>query len=163
VVILLSDPGQSGAYGTAQTLTDPSIRTMKLRQDMVGDFLCRCLKLLGIVKPAIVWEKMSPDVDYREMQTVNMALGSGLFHADEVRPISAKLAGITLLHPDAPDGYLDPNNVKSLARKDIDADSSAKPALDGSNELTNGQGKNNTKVGKVSAGDHTGDDDLTKD
>lgn len=162
VVILLSDPGQSGAYGTAQTLTDPSIRTMKLRQDVNSDFLIRCLKLIGVSKPAILWEKMSPDVDYREQQTVISALGTGLFHADEARPIIAKLAGITLLHALPPEGYMDPNNSNSLNRLDVDADvkggndpEATQPTKGGGTSLTNSQGRANSAGGALGNNDKT--------
>lgn len=142
VVILLSDPGQSGAYGTAQTLTDPSIRTLQARQKIAGRFLVRCLRLLGLKSPEILWEKMSPDADYREMQTLIAATGTGAFWPDEIREPMAKLANITLLHDDVPDGFLIPNNSNSADRADIDQDangSTIKP--DGTTELTNGQGK----------------------
>jgi hypothetical protein len=156
VVILLSDPGQSGAYGTAQTLTDPSIRTMRLRQDAITDFIKRCLRLLGVKKPSILWEKMSPDVDYREMQTVVSALGTGLFHEDETRPVIAKLAGITILHSDPPEGYMVPNNADSGNRADIDADGNPKqPDTNGGTPLTNGQGKSNSAAGKLTDGDNS--------
>lgn len=125
VVILLSDPGQSGAYGTAQTLTDPTIRTMLSRRKINTQFLIRCLRLLGIKQPEVRWDKMSPDADYREMQTRLAAYETGLFGIDEVRGPIAELAGFTLLHDDAPDGHLMPNNEASLARRDIDGDSSA--------------------------------------
>lgn len=154
VVILLSDPGTSGAFGTAQTLTDPSLRTMLNRQKLNTKFLKRCLLVLGVKDPEILWEKMNPDADYREMQTINAALGTGLFHADEVRPQIAKLAGINLLHDTEPDGYLDPNNAKSWERADIDPKdgpaSSVKP--DGTTSLTNGQGKKADPTAKPSHG-----------
>jgi hypothetical protein len=145
VVILLSDPGQSGAYGTAQTLTDPSLRTLMARQDVNSSFLCRCLKLLGVKNPQINWEKISPDADYREGQILNGALGTGLFHADEMREPIARVANITLTHDKAPDGFMLPNNSKSLPRKDIDTDKAGgevKP--DGTTKMTNGQGAANT-------------------
>lgn len=145
VVILLSDPGQSGAYGTAQTLTDPSIRTLLARQEVNTSFLVRCLKQLGVKRPVIKWEKMSPDADFREMQTISGALGTGLFHADEAREPLAKIAGIALKHDDVPEGYLLPSNANSLALKSIDTDASgADPSgvkSDGSNALVAGQGK----------------------
>lgn len=148
IVVLLSDPGQSGAYGTAQTLTDPTNRTLRNRRELNTEFLIRCCKQIGIKDPEIVWEKMSPGTDKEEMEILAMALGTGLFHGDELRPMIAKLAEITLLHEDAPEGFMLPNNSDSLARKDVDTD---QPAADGSNSMTNGQGKDNLGLGKVSA------------
>lgn len=156
VVSLLSDPGQSGAYGTAQTLADPTNRTMRFRRDLNTDFLKRCLRLIGINKPTVTWEKMSPADDKDEMLIQTLALGTGLYHEDEMRPNIAKLAGITLLHDSAPEGFMLPNNSESLNRADVDADGEASAttnastvAKDGSNSMTNGQGRDNNKVGKV--------------
>lgn len=124
VVILLSDPGQSGAFGTAQTLTDPTIRTMLTRRELNSQFLIRCLALLKIKNPTILWEKMAQDPDHREMQTKIAAVSTGGYHPDEWREQIAELAGFTLRHEDVPEGYLMPNNEQSLARKDIDRDAS---------------------------------------
>lgn len=124
VVILLADPGQSGAFGTAQTLTDPTIRTMLTRRELNSQFLIRCLKLLKIKDPTILWEKMAQDPDHREMQTKVAALSTGLFHEDEVREPIAELAGFTIKHESPPEGYMLPNNSESLNRLDVDNDAS---------------------------------------
>lgn len=120
VIILLSDPGQGGAFATANTLTDPSTRTLLARQRRDGLFLERCLRLLGIKDPSVVWEKMNPDADYREMQTLTEAIATGVFHTDEYRETLANLAHLPLKHDDVPEGYLLPNNENSWARADID-------------------------------------------
>lgn len=148
IVVLLSDPGQSGAYGTAQTLTDPTNRTMRTRRELNTDFLRRCLKLIGIKDPEVTWEKMSPGTDKEEMEILAMALGTGLFHEDEMRPMIAKLAEITLLHETAPEGFMLPNNSESIQRADVDP---VEPAADGTNSMVNGQGRDNLNLGKVSA------------
>lgn len=124
VVILLADPGQSGAFGTAQTLTDPTIRTMLTRRELNSQFLIRCLSLLKIKDPTILWEKMAQDPDHREMQTKVAAGLTGLFHEDEMREPIAELAGFTIKHESPPEGYMLPNNANSLARKDVDSDAS---------------------------------------
>lgn len=124
VVILLSDPGQSGALGTAQTLTDPTIRTMMTRREINTQFLVRCLALLKIKNPTILWEKMAQDPDHREMQTKIAAGATGMFWEDEMREPIAELAGFTLKHDAPPPGYMLPNNSESLPRKDIDSDAS---------------------------------------
>lgn len=154
VVILLSDPGQSGAYGTAQTLTDHTIRTMSSRRKINTLFLVRCLRLLGIKNPEVRWDKMSPDADFREMQTRLAAYGTGLFEVDEVRGTIAALAGFTLLHDDAPDGFLMPNNAASLARKDIDGDASPSAQASGQG------GANLDSTAKSSYGDNDLRDDI---
>jgi hypothetical protein len=122
VVILLADPGQSGAYGTAQTLTDPTIRTMQARRELSTNFVKRCLRLLGIKDPAVLWQKMAQDPDHREMQTKVAAVATGAFHEDEWREEIANLAGFTLKHDAPPEGYMLPNNANSLNRMDVDSD-----------------------------------------
>jgi hypothetical protein len=124
VIILLSDPGTGGAYATANTLTDPSTRTLLARQRQNGRFLERCLRLIGIKDPKIVWEKMNPDADYREMQTMTEAIATGAFWPDEYREALADLAHLTLQHDSVPEGYLLPNNAASWQLKAID------PAVD---------------------------------
>lgn len=157
VVLLLSDPGTSGAFATANTLTDPSLRSLYHRQKLNTKYLKRCLRIMGIKDPIIIWEKMNPDADYREMQTKIAALGTGLFHSDEARENIAKIANFKLTHDAPPEGYLLPNNANSWERADIDpkdgpAGSTVK--TDGTTALTNGQGKD------VSAKPSYGQNDL---
>lgn len=149
IVLLLADPGQSGAYGTAQTLSDPNRRTMEARRERNTMFLVHCLQLLGIKDPEIKWPKMSPGSDDEESDIVLKAWGSGLFHDDEIRPSLAELANITLLHESPPEGFMIPNNIESLGRADVDADGSA-VASDGTTSQNNGQGRDNLGIGNLS-------------
>lgn len=158
IVVLLADPGQSGAYGTAQTLADPNRRTMQARREVNTEFLKECLRLVGIDDPAITWAKMAPGSDLEEVQLLSAIWGTGLFEPEEVRPRLAKVGQITLLQDDAPDGVLVPNNAMSLARSDIDADGSTQSA-DGSNSMANGQGRDSLGVGNIS---HTVKDKTQK-
>ena len=148
IVLLLADPGQSGAYGTAQTLSDPNRRTMEARRQRNTAFLIHCLELLGVTKPAVQWPKMSPGADIDEVTLVNMAFGTGLFHEDEVRPRLAELAHITVLHDTPPEGFMYPNNEQSTNRSDIDADGVS--MSDGSTPTSNGQGRDSLGLGNVS-------------
>ena len=149
IVLLLADPGQSGAYGTAQTLSDPNRRTMEARRERITAFLEHCLSLLGIKDPAILWPKMSPGSDDEESDIVMKAWGTGLFHEDEIRGPLAKLANLTVTHSDPPEGFMYPNNEKSLPRPDVDADGSTVNP-DGSTEMTNGQGRDSLGIGNLS-------------
>lgn len=149
IVLLLADPGQSGAYGTAQTLSDPNRRTMEARRQRNTSFLEHCLELLGVKQPDIQWPKMSPGSDDEESDIIMKAWGSGLFHEDEIRGPLAELAHITLLHRDPPEGFMYPNNSESLARSDIDADDSAVNSQ-GTTDMNNGQGKDSLKIGNLS-------------
>jgi hypothetical protein len=148
VVLLLADPGQSGAYGTAQTLSDPNRRTMQARRELNTEFLLECLRLLGVTDPAITWAKIAPGTDKEEMELTSMAWGTGLFHDDEIRPAIAEIAQITLLHESPPDGFMLPNNSLELASLSADADAQQK--ADGSNSMANGQGRDSVGVGKKS-------------
>lgn len=153
VVLLLSDPGQSGAYGTAQTLEDPTLKSMLFRLVSVREFLKRCLTLVGVKDPEVEFGRMARDAAFREGQTLQGLWGTGLYHADEIRGPLAELAGVTLLHDKAPDKVLVPNNADSLPRKDIDKDGTTQNA-DGSNSQQNGQGRSNTNQGEVSDGNN---------
>lgn len=149
VVLLLADPGQSGAYGTAQTLSDPNRRTMEARRARNTAFLEHCLTLLNVKNPAVVWAKMSPGTDKEEMELTMMAWGSGLFHEDEVRPRLADIAHIQLEHDDPPEGFKLPNNAKVEENSaKITSANAVKP--DGSTEVTNGQGRDNAGIGNTS-------------
>ncbi len=149
VVLLLADPGQSGAFGTAQTLTDPTIRTMVTRRELNSQFLVRCLRQLKIKDPAILWEKMAQDPDHREMQTKVAANETGLFHVDEVRESIAELAGFSLKHDEPPKGYMIPNNSESLSRGDVDSDASPMTKANGQGGAATGP------IEKPSAGDNS--------
>lgn len=119
VVLLLSDPGSTGSYGTAQTLSDPTIKTMTFRQSQNTLFLRRCLRAMGMNDYSVVWGKMATDADYREMQTLAILWDTGLFGPEEIRDPMAKLAKLTVLNKEAPDGVLVPNNAISDATIDV--------------------------------------------
>ena len=158
VVVLLADPGQSGAYGVAQTLADPNRRVMQARRELNTEFLKECLRLLGIDNPAVTWAKMAPGTDREEVQLLSQLWGTGLFHEDEIRPVMAKVGQITLNHEAPPEGFLVPNNEHSVARSDIDAD----VKLSGANSQANGVGQDNLGMGATSRirsdGDQSGAD-----
>lgn len=154
IVLLLADPGQSGAYGTAQTLSDPNRRTMEARRERNTAFLKECLLLLGVKNPEITWPKMSPGSDKEESDIVLAAWGSGLFEGEtEIRPRLAELAHIELQSDNAPEGVLTPNNANTLV-KTAEATASQDPQgdvhQDGSTAQTNGQGRDSQKVGNKS-------------
>lgn len=125
VVDLLASPSAAGAsYGSAQALAPGMRRAISVRRDQIAAWRERVLQwATGTyyhVTPASI-EEVEP---YRAMQMTQLAHLTGLFHDDEIRPRMAYLAGVTLKHPDKPEGYLVPNNKDSLPRKDIDTDSS---------------------------------------
>lgn len=158
VVLLLADPGQSGAYGTAQTLSDPNRRTMEARRERNTAFLKACLKQIGVKKPEITWPKMSPGSDADEFSIVAQAWGSGLFDGEkEIRPRMAELAHIELKDDNAPEGFLTPNNINSVARSDIDPEEAqGEVHADGSTAQSNGQGRDSQGVGNISHAKRSG-------
>lgn len=153
VVLLLADPGQSGAYGTAQTLSDPNRRTMEARRERNTEFLKHCLSLMGVKDPAITWPKMAPGSDSDEMSIVAQAWGSGLFDGEtEIRPRMAELAHIELKSDTAPEGWLTPNNANTLkktAEASATNDAQGDVHQDGSTSQSNGQGRDSQKVGNA--------------
>lgn len=150
IVALLSDPGQSGAFGTAQTLADPNRRTMQARRELNTEFLLECLRLIGITDPAISWAKMAPGTDKEESEIVAVAWGTGLFEPEEIRPRLAEIAHLELVQENAPEGVMIPNNIESLARADVDADAAGGVDADGTTSMTNGVGRDNRKQGALS-------------
>lgn len=152
IVVLLADPGQSGAYGTAQTLSDPNRRTMQARRELNTAFLIECLELIGIKNPAVIWGKMSPGTDQEEADLLAQAWGTGLYHPEEIRPRLAEIAQIELTSDDAPEGVLIPNNEASWARADIDPKedpngSKSTVDSDGTTSQNNGVGRDNNGLG----------------
>lgn len=142
ITILLADPGQGGAYGVAETLSDPSRRAMQARRELNTEFLLECVRLLGARNPAVTWAKMAPGSDSDEMTLVSQAWGTGLFRAEEIRPVMAQIAHIELAEKDAPDGVLLPNNEANQVASTQKAD--------GSNDMSNGVGRDSLGLGAVS-------------
>lgn len=151
VVLILADPGQAGTNASAQTLSDPNRRTMESRRQKNTEFIMHCMELLGVEQPTVQWPKMSPGTDADETSIVMQLWGSGQFHVDEIRPRLAELGHITLLHDEAPEGVMIPNNVKTL-EDSAEANASAQPDVkaDGSTSMSNGQGRDSLGVGNIS-------------
>lgn len=159
IVLLLADPGQSGAYGTAQTLSDPNRRTMEARRERNTSFLKQCLKLIGLTDPDIIWPKMSPGSDADEMSVVVQAWGTGLFEPEEIRPRAAELAHIELASDNPPEGVLTPNNANSLkqtAEATATEDPQGEVHMDGSTSQSNGQGRDSQGAGNLSKAKKSG-------
>lgn len=157
IVLLLADPGQSGAFGTAQTLSDPNRRTMEARREKNTAFLLRCLKLIGIKEPSIAWPKMAPGTDKEETELTSMIWGTGLFLPEEIRPRLAELGHIELKDDKAPEGVMIPNNLAAkeaeheMAMESLEKSAELAPSpADGSNSMANGKGRDASGVGPKS-------------
>ncbi len=153
IVVLLADPGQSGAYGTAQTLSDPNRRTMQSRREVSTEYLKECLRLVGIKDPDITWAKMAPGTDKEEMELISQAWGTGLFLPEEIRPRAAKIAQITLVSEEVPEGVIIPNNIAQAQMQHewaMEVAEASSVDADGVTSQNNGVGRDNTKRGAVS-------------
>jgi hypothetical protein len=85
VVTLMSDPGSSGAYGTAQTLDVPTIKAMQARQKIWEMFFKRVLKFMGARNVEVKWPKMESEATYRQIQAISLAYEAGALWEDEFR------------------------------------------------------------------------------
>lgn len=130
VVALSANPATAGgSYGASKALDLPEQkRTNKRRQFHID-----------LDREILVWMGASPDIDiwfkpledeselYRRDQRIALRTGTGLFDGQESKEMFADADGRTTIGP-VPEGWLLPNNEKSLARKDIDADAVGNPA-----------------------------------
>jgi hypothetical protein len=85
VVTLMSDPGSSGAYGTAQTLDVPTIKAMQARQKIWEQLFKRVLKFMGARTVNVKWPKMESEATYRQIQAISLAYEAGALWEDEFR------------------------------------------------------------------------------
>ena len=104
VVALLSDPGSSGAYGTAQTLDVPTIKAMEARQAVWTQFYMRIMKFLGAKAETleINWPKIETEPSQRMMQALALAKEQGAIWDDEFRNAVIEVLDIAKLHDTVP-------------------------------------------------------------
>lgn len=102
VVALLSDPGTSGAYGTAQTLDVPTVKAMEARQDVWTQFFKRVLRFIGARDIEINWPKIETEPSQRMMQSLALAYESGAIWDDEYREAVIETLDIPRLHDSVP-------------------------------------------------------------
>jgi hypothetical protein len=124
VVALLSDPGSSGAYGTAQTLDVPTIKAMEARQHVWSLFYRRVLRFLGAkdAQLEINWPKIETEPSQRYTQALALAHESGAIWDDEYRDAILEALDVKKLHStspmmpsDAPAGSVVPSQGNSGA------------------------------------------------
>jgi hypothetical protein len=102
VVALLSDPGTSGAYGTAQTLDVPTLKAMEARQAIWTNFYRRILFFMGIKEPYINWPKIESEPSQRLMQALALARETNAIWDDEYRDAVIETLDIPKLHENVP-------------------------------------------------------------
>lgn len=102
VVALLSDPGTSGAYGTAQTLDVPTLKAMEARQQVWTQFYKRVLVFLGSREPQVNWPKIETEPSQRLMQALALARETGAIWDDEYREAVIEALDTPKLHDGPP-------------------------------------------------------------
>jgi hypothetical protein len=104
VVALLSDPGSSGAYGTAQTLDVPTVKAMEARQHVWTLFYKRVLRFLGAkdAQLEINWPKIETEPSQRYTQALALAYESGAIWDDEYRDAILEALDVKKLHATPP-------------------------------------------------------------
>lgn len=98
VVALLSDPGTSGAYGTAATLDVPTLKAMEARQQIWTQFYKRVLNFIGAKDPQINWPKIESEPSQRLMQALALAKETNAIWDDEYRDAVIETLDIPKLH-----------------------------------------------------------------
>lgn len=102
VVALLSDPGTSGAYGTAQTLDVPTVKAMEARQHVWTLFYKRVMAFLGARDVEINWPKIETESSQRMMQALAIARETNAIWDDEYREAVIETLDIPKLHANLP-------------------------------------------------------------
>lgn len=102
VVALLSDPGTSGAYGTAQTLDVPTLKAMEARQHVWTLFYQRVLNFMGVKDVDINWPKIETEPSQRVAQSLILAYEAGALWEDELRDAIVEALDIKKMRPELP-------------------------------------------------------------
>lgn len=131
VVALLADPGQSGAYGTAQTLDTPTMKAMQARQNTWTLFYKRILRFMGATDVELTWPSIEVEPTHRMVQALAMAWESGALNIEEYRAAIIDILDISETAPTAPKGIMIPNNKDYSASltNDANPDPSATTAI----------------------------------
>jgi hypothetical protein len=102
VVALLSDPGSSGAYGTAQTLDVPTLKAMEARQHVWTLFYRRIMNFIGAKDVEINWPKIETEPSQRMAQALVLAHEAGALWDDEFREAIIEVLDIKKLRTTVP-------------------------------------------------------------
>lgn len=102
VVALLSDPGTSGAYGTAQTLDVPTLKAMEARQHVWTLFYRRIMNFIGAKDVEINWPKIETEPSQRMAQALVLAHEAGALWDDEFREAIIEVLDIKKLRTSVP-------------------------------------------------------------
>jgi len=146
IVALLADPGQSGAYGTAQTLDTPTVKAMEARQHVWSLFYKRILRFLGAPNDVqITWPSIEVEPTHRMVQALAMAWETGVLSPEQYHAAIIDLLDIPATGSMPPEGIMIPNNLNFQDTKSNDAQSSS--------SVVPGQGQSGA-VGNLADGDN---------
>lgn len=104
VVALLSDPGTSGAYGTAQTLDVPTVKAMESRQQSWVLFYKRVMLFFGAKTDALEvnFPKIEVEPSQRLTQALALAYEGKAIWQDEYRAAIIETLDVPRLHLEPP-------------------------------------------------------------
>lgn len=114
VVALLSDPGTSGAYGTAQTLDVPTLKAMEARQHVWTQFYKRVMDFIGARDAQVNWPKIESEPSQRLMQALALARETGAIWDDEYREAVIETLDVPRLHDGPPPMDNDSDNGSAI-------------------------------------------------
>jgi hypothetical protein len=151
VVTLMSDPGSSGAYGTAQTLDVPTIKAMQARQQIWEQLFGRVLRFFGAgSKAGVKWPKMEQEATYRQVQAISLAYEAGALWEDEYREAILDELDVVPMH----------KNISPAAQAKVDGldpntgNGTNDPGNSNDTPASSGQGQSGA-VGKMSNSDNS--------
>lgn len=155
VVDLLADPGAAGSsYGASETLSGPRHKTIEFRQKQWAEFLREIYAwAVNLEEVEIVFPPIDDPEPYREMQGIRLGIDSGVLGEKQIVELMNNHYNFVTPIEKLPDGFLMPNSIHSLARRDIDTDGQ-------SNKTTQASPNQGTKTG---AGEDTLADDMRDD
>nr|DAW17354.1 MAG TPA: portal [Caudoviricetes sp.] len=114
VVALLSDPGTSGAYGTAATLDAPTVKAMESRQNVWIMFYKRVLEFLGATNLDVNFPKIDTEPSQRMTQALALAYEGGAIWQDEYREAIIETLDIPKLHDTVPESSPSDNGGSAI-------------------------------------------------
>lgn len=141
VVTLLSDPGSTGSFGTAQTLDVPTVKAMQARQKIWEQFFKRVIKFMGARNVKCKWPKMESEATFRQIQAMSLAYEAGALWEDEYRAGVLDELDVVPMH----------TGISPAAQNKMDA---FKPATPAAAPATPSSGSSGS-VGELSDGDNS--------
>ena len=136
-VALTSDSSSAGGQASVSTLDLPTRLAMEARRAEHVEFEKRILSWMGAPAAEVYFQTLTDPTDlYRAQQGQAIKLGTGLYTPEEIKIALEKLEGNHNPVVTIPDGFLMPNNLKSLeATAKANASATPEPA-----SATNGGG-----------------------